>query len=153
MTHYASDTPYRGHFSGKDHHFAVHIYFEDTDFSGLVYHANYLRYMERARSDMLACAGINQKESWATDTGVYAVADLSIKYVRPAHFGDDLLVVTRLIHIGAASVKMRQEIFRGEEKITDAQVTAAFLSATGRPKRQPKPWIDAFSKLRMEPCP
>ena len=64
-----------GRFVGREHQFPLRIYFEDTDFSGLVYHANYLRYMERARSDMLKCAGIDQREAFESGEGVYAVSE------------------------------------------------------------------------------
>jgi acyl-CoA thioester hydrolase len=139
--------PYFGHFEGPRHLFAQRIYFEDTDFSGLVYHARYLHFMERARSDMLACAGIDQRAAFSGGKGVYAVADLQIKYRSPAHFDDALLVVSMMEAIRGASVVIRQHILRGEEMLTDAIVTAAFLSPEGRPKRQPKEWIDAFTKI------
>ena len=75
-----TSTPhFGGRFVGREHHFPVHIYFEDTDFSGLVYHANYLRYMERARSDMLKCVGIDQRAVFESGEGVYAVSELTIK--------------------------------------------------------------------------
>ena len=136
-----------GHFVGREHIFPVHIYFEDTDFSGLVYHANYLRYMERARSDMLKCAGIDQREAFEGGEGVYAVSELTIKYKRPARFDDDLLVVSTVEQLGAATVVIHQRVMLGDESLTDARVVAAFLSREGRPRRQPKPWIAAFETL------
>ena len=136
-----------GCFVGREHHFPVHIYFEDTDFSGLVYHANYLRYMERARSDMLKCAGIDQRAVFESGEGVYAVSELSIKYKRPARFDDELRVVSTVEHLGAAMVVIHQRVMLGDETLTDARVVAAFLSREGRPKRQPKPWIVAFETL------
>ncbi len=150
MTSADPDTPYRGHFVGQAHHFAAHVYFEDTDFSGLVYHANFLRYMERARSDMLSCAGIDQSTAWKNGEGVYAIADLSIKYARPAHFDDDLLVITTIRHIAGASVIMQQDIMRGDELLTTATLKAAFLSLDGKPKRQPAAWTQAFAKYLVE---
>ncbi|MES2782783.1 MAG: hotdog domain-containing protein, partial [Pseudomonadota bacterium] len=79
-------SPYQGHFDGTRHYFAVRVYFEDTDFSGVVYHARYLHFMERARSDMLACVGIDQRTVHAEGQGAYAVTEMQIKYRRPAHF-------------------------------------------------------------------
>jgi acyl-CoA thioester hydrolase len=70
-----NDAPATGRFDGVEHRFPVRVYFEDTDLSGVVYHANYLRFMERARSDMLACVGIDQRGSFDGGEGVYAVAD------------------------------------------------------------------------------
>ncbi|MEY4500845.1 MAG: hypothetical protein RIS52_735 [Pseudomonadota bacterium] len=142
-----SDIPYQGHFAGRAHHFAIHVYFEDTDFSGLVYHATYLRYMERARSDMLARAGIDQRATFEAGDGVYAVADLTIQYRRPARFADDLFIVSCIEQLRAASVVIHQRVMRGDELITDARVVAAFLSREGRPKRQPQPWRAAFETL------
>ena len=136
-----------GQFFGREHHFPVHIYFDDTDFSRLVYHANYLRYMEHARSAMLTCVGIDQREAFEGGEGVYAVSELSIKYRRPARFDDDLLVVSTVEHLGAATVVIHQRVMLGDETLTDARVVAAFLSREGRPKRQPKPWIAAFETL------
>ena len=139
-----------GHFVGREHHFPVHIYFDDTDFSGLVYHTNYLRYMEHARSDMLKCAGIDQRGAFMDGEGVYAVSELSIKYRRPARFDDALLVVSMIEQLGAATVVIHQRVMLGDETLTDARVVAAFLSCEGRPKRQPKPWVAAFESLLPE---
>ena len=75
------DLPYQGRFVGKAHHFAVRVYFEDTDFSGVVYHANYLRFMERGRSDLLRLLGIDQRGAHEGGEGVYVVADLQIRYL------------------------------------------------------------------------
>ena len=142
-----TDAPYQGHFKGREHHFAVRVYFEDTDFSGLVYHASYLRFMERARSDMLSVAGIMQSEAYAAGEGVYAVAELTIKYRKPAKFDDALLVVSSVDQVRAASCVIHQRVMLAGEVLTDATVTAAFLSPEGRPKRQPRLWIEAFETL------
>ncbi|MGL5838657.1 MAG: YbgC/FadM family acyl-CoA thioesterase [Sphingorhabdus sp.] len=140
--------PYSGHFDGPRHLFAVRVYFEDTDFSGLVYHARYLHFMERARSDMLACAGIRQREAFEGGEGVYAVADLHIKYRAPAHFDDALVVVSTVEQIRGASVVIHQRVMRGDQVLTEAEVIAAFLSPDGRPKRQPREWLAAFEAIK-----
>jgi acyl-CoA thioester hydrolase len=129
------------------HFFPVRIYFEDTDLSGIVYHANYLRYMERARSDMLRLAGIDQRAYWEAGDGAWALADLSIKYVRPAKLDDALVVTSRVIRVRAAAVEIEQLIARSGELVTRGVVTAALLGPDGRPKRQPKAWRDAFELL------
>ncbi len=144
------DPPYQGRFEGRDHLFAVRVYFEDTDFSGVVYHASYLRFMERARSDMLSCAGIVQSDAYAAGEGVYAVAELTIKYKRPAHFDDALLIVSSVEQLRAASCVIHQRVMLGDELLTQAVVTAAFLTPDGRPRRQPKAWMDAFQSLLPE---
>ena len=88
------DQPYRGGFVGSEHRFALTVYFEDTDTAGIVYYANYLKFMERARSDMLRAAEIDQRGALEAGTGVYAVAEANVRYLRPAKLGDDLLIVS-----------------------------------------------------------
>src|SRR3954464_731657 len=96
--------PAEGRMRGTTHLFALRVYFEDTDVAGIVYYANYLRFMERARSDMLRTLGIDQRGALESGEGVYAVAEVQIKYKASAKLGDDLLVVTELDEIRAASV-------------------------------------------------
>lgn len=143
----SASEPYAGSFAGPEHRFAVRVYFEDTDLSGIVYHANYLRFMERARSDMLRCAGIDQRHEMDSGGGYYAVHDLSITYRRPARLDDALLVRSRVVAVRAAACEIAQDIWRGDEKLTEGRVTAAFLGMDGRPKRQPNEWRDAFARL------
>ena len=140
-------TPYQGHFDGTKHLFAVRVYFEDTDFSGVVYHARYLHFMERARSDMLACVGIDQRTVHAAGQGAYAVTEMHIKYRRPAHFDDALVVVSTVEAVRAASCDIHQTVMRGDDILTEAQVTAAFVSPDGKPRRQPAHWVAAFQLI------
>ena len=146
----ALDIPYRGGFVGHEHHFALSVYFEDTDAYGIVYYANYLKFMERARSDMIRAAGVDQTSAHHEGLGVYAVADLSIRYVKPARLGDDLVVVSTVEAVRAVSVLIHQRVMRGAELLTDARVTAAFLTADGRPQRQPKEWVERFKAIGMQ---
>ncbi|WP_420144985.1 YbgC/FadM family acyl-CoA thioesterase [Sphingobium sp.] len=139
--------PATGRFIAAVHHFPLRVYFEDTDLSGLVYHANYLRYMERARSDMLRVAGIDQRANHEGGTGVYAVTDLQIKYRRPARLDDDLMVVSRVTDVRAASCAIHQSVRCGAEILTDATISVAWLTPQGRPQRQPKAWTDIFTRL------
>lgn len=132
---------------GRVHRFPLRVYFEDTDFSGVVYHANYLRWMERARSDLLRVIGIDQRGAFDAGDGVYAVADLSIRYRVPAKMEDDLLVETRCVALGGASVTMEQRVLRGDTLLADATVRAGFLTPGGRPRRQPAEWLDLFGRL------
>ena len=135
---------------GNTHLFPVRVYFEDTDLTGIVYHANYLRFMERARSDMITLAGVDQRAAQEAGEGVYVVADLSIRYRAPAKLDDDLVVVTRLEALRAASLVIHQRVMRGGEVLSDAMVTAAFITPDGRPRRQPRPWVERFSRLLQE---
>ena len=141
------DHPYRGGFVGKQHRFALTVFFEDTDTAGIVYYANYLKFMERARSDMLRAAGIDQRAAKEDGIGVYAVAEVQIRYLRPAKLGDDLLVVSTVEQARAASVIIHQRVMRGPEILADARVTAAFLDHRDRPKRQPREWVEKFKTI------
>ncbi|MBB5711767.1 tol-pal system-associated acyl-CoA thioesterase [Sphingomonas xinjiangensis] len=136
-----------GHFQGLEHHFGLRVYFEDTDLTGIVYHANYLRYMERARSDMLAAAGIDQRSVFEAGEGAYAVRDIALRYRTPARLSDDLVVVSRLTELRGASVRIQQRVMRGETIVAQAEVEAAFVSPTGRPRRQPQEWVAKFEPL------
>ena len=145
MTQY--DQPYRGGFVGGEHHFALSIYFEDTDAYGIVYYANYLRFMERARSDMIRAAEVDQVAELRASGSAYAVVAVDIRYLRPGRLGDDLVVVSTVDEVRACSVLIQQRVMRGQEQLTDARVTAAFLDAEGRPRRQPKDWVEKFRAI------
>ena len=142
-----------GRFDGAEHRFPVRVYFEDTDLSGVVYHANYLRFMERARSDMLRLAGIDQRAAFERGEGAYAVADLHIRYAAPARLDDELLVVSRLTAVRAASVVIQQEVRRGGDVLTRATVTAALVAPGGRPRRQPAGWTAIYKSLLPQGAP
>jgi acyl-CoA thioester hydrolase len=141
--------PYEGAFVGGTHHFALRVYFEDTDVAGIVYYANYLKYMERARSDMLRCAGIDQRAALEAGDGVYVVAEANIRYRAPAKLDDDLVVLSEVREVRAASCLIHQRVMRGPVLLADATITAAFLRE-GRPKRQPRAWVEAFERLKKE---
>ena len=141
------DVPYRGGLVGAEHHFALTVYFEDTDAYGIVYYANYLRFMERARSDMIRCVGVDQFAEMRASGSAYAVVSCDIRYRRPARLGDDLVVVSTIEAIRASSVDIQQRVMRCGEVMTDARVTAAFLDRDGRPQRQPREWVDKFREV------
>lgn len=139
--------PYSGTFIGNAHYFALRVYVEDTDLGGVVYYANYLRFLERARSDMLHALGIQQRAALEAGVGVYAVAEVQIKYVRPARLEDELVIVSQLEVIRGASCVIQQRVRRGAEAIAEATVTAVFLNAAGRPSRQPAEWVEKFQRV------
>jgi acyl-CoA thioester hydrolase len=141
------DQPYRGGFVGAEHHFALTVYFEDTDAYGVVYYANYLRFMERARSDMIRAAGVDQVAELRASGSAYVVVEVNIRYRRPARLGDELLVISTVDRVLASSVHIQQRVMRGAELLTDARVTAAFLDGEGRPRRQPKDWVERFRQI------
>lgn len=142
--------PADGIMRGRTHLFPLRVYFEDTDVAGIVYYANYLRFIERARSDMLRLIGVDQRGALEGGDGVYAVAELAVKYRAPAKLGDDLVVATEIEEVRAASVLIHQRVMRGDELLADARVTAAFLTSDGRPRRQPGEWVEAFERLLRE---
>jgi acyl-CoA thioester hydrolase len=107
-----SDTPYSGAFRGGEHRFALRVYFEDTDAAGIVYYANYLKFIERARSDMLRAMGVDQRAALDGGEGVYVVPKAHIKYHRPARLDDDLVVVTTVEAVRGASVTIHQRVRR-----------------------------------------
>jgi acyl-CoA thioester hydrolase len=146
------DQPYRGGFvpaenGGREHRFALTVYFEDTDTAGIVYYANYLKFMERARSDMIRACGIDLAAELRSSGCTYAVAEVAIKYRKPAHLGEDLVVVSTVEAVRAVSVSIHQRVMRGRELIADAKVTAAFLTSDQRPQRQPLEWVERFKSI------
>ena len=141
------DQPVEGRFDGIAHRFPVRVYFEDTDLSGAVYHANYLRYMERARSDMLRLGGIDQRAAFEAGEGSYAIANLAIRYAAPARLDDALIVVSRMTQVRAAGVAIHQRVMRDGLVLAEAELVAALVAPNGRPRRQPRAWIDIYERL------
>ena len=143
--------PPSGQFEGPLHLFPVRVYYEDTDLSGIVYHANYLKWFERARSDMLRLLGVDQRAASEGGEGHYTVADLAIRYAAPARLDDDVTIETRVLELGAASVRLQQTAtiaVTGErELLADALIRVGFVGPEGRPCRQPAKWRDTFSQL------
>ena len=150
MAAQALDIPYRGGFIGNEHHFALTVYFEDTDAYGIVYYANYLKFMERARSDFIRAVGVDQAAELAASGSAYAVVEVDIRYKKPARLGDDLQVVSTVDQVRASSVHIQQRVMRGTELLTQARVVAAFLDGEGRPRRQPKQWVEKFNGISVQ---
>lgn len=120
------------------HTIEVRVYYEDTDLAGIVYHANYLKFMERARTDYLRDHGIDQSVMAAGAEGAYfAVRIMDIGFVAPAKFDDMLQVETMPISASGARGVMDQRVMRGDQVICTARVTVACISASGRPTRFP----------------
>jgi len=147
-------TPPGGVFDGSRHLYAVRVYYEDTDLSGITYHANYLRWFERARSDLLRMLKIDQRAAIESesDSGAYAVSEINIKYLRPAKLDDDVVIETTCTDLGAASCRMHQIARRvsdegGEEALCEASLRVGFITLEGRPRRQPPEWRAAFHEF------
>jgi acyl-CoA thioester hydrolase len=150
MTGETFDRPYRGGFVGPEHHFALTVYFEDTDAAGMVYHANFIKFLERARSDMLQAAGADHLALCSSGGGVYVVAEVHIRYLKPARLGDDLLILSKMDELRAASVAIQQRVMRGTEQLAEARVVAAFVGRDGRPQRQPEAWMENFRDIAKQ---
>ena len=136
-----------GVLDGDRHLYAVRVYYEDTDLSGVTYHANYLRWFERARSDLLRRLGIDQRAAIEAGEGAYAVADLHIHYRSPARLDDDILIITRCTELGAASCRMAQQAWRGDELCAKAALRVGFVAPDARPRRQPAEWRARFTRF------
>jgi acyl-CoA thioester hydrolase len=125
------------------HHMRVRVYYEDTDFTGIVYHANYLRFMERGRTNYLRLIGADQRglfeQAEAEAPGfAFVVRQMSMNFRKPAKMDDVLDIVTECAEVKGASVLMAQRVMRGEDLLLDAQVQVAFISG-GRARPIPKP--------------
>ena len=140
-------TPPGGRLDGRAHYFPVRVYYEDTDLSGIVYHANYLKWFERARSDLLRLLGIDQRAAQEAGEGAYAVAELTIRYAAPARLDDPVIIESRPLEVGAASCRLHQRAWRGNELLAEQTVRVGFIGADGKPKRQPEAWRAAFATL------
>jgi acyl-CoA thioester hydrolase len=141
------DTPYQGGLVGPEHHFAVHIYFEDTDAFGVIYYANYLKFLDRARSDMIRAAGVDQAAELQRSGSAYVVAEVNIRYLASGRLGDDILIVSTIEAVRGVSILIHQRVMRADEQLADARVTAAFLDRNGRPQRQPREWVERFKAI------
>jgi len=118
------------------HIWPIRVYYEDTDLAGIVYYANYLRFIERARSEMVRTAGIDQAAMQAAGL-VFAVRRLEAEYLSPAKYDDLLEVRTRLATLKGASFDMTQEVWRGARLLFRARVAIVVLNAQGRATRLP----------------
>ena len=129
------------------HRLTIRVYYEDTDLAGVVYYANYLRFIERGRTEALRDLGIDQA-ALKRDRGlVFVVSRLTIDYLAPAVFDDLLEVRTRITRLRGASLEMAQEVWRGEDCLSRAAVTIACIDAAGRPQRLPGDVRDRLGRL------
>ena len=119
------------------HAITVRVYYEDTDFSGAVYHAGYLRFLERGRTELLRAAGLDQAGLHAATGLGFVVRRMALEFLRPARMDDLLTVATQPREVRGASMVLRQEVRRGEELLVSADVTIAAVRA-GRPVRIPE---------------
>jgi acyl-CoA thioester hydrolase len=132
------EAPSAGAFDGREHQLAVRVYYEDTDFTGVVYHASYVRFFERGRTDGLRTAGIGHADLLnAEDPCAFIVTRLVVEFQNAAHIDDALLVRTLFEEVKGPRLIMRQQITRGEAAIARADVEAACIRPGGRARRPP----------------
>lgn len=128
------------------HRLAVRVYYEDTDFTGVVYYANYLKFLERGRTDALRAAGVAHSELLEADPALgFAVRKITADYLIPARIDDALEIETRVTLAKGARISFAQRIVRGADLLLTAEVEAACIDMAGRPKRLPKPVTVALS--------
>lgn len=138
--------PAGGQIEGKTYVFPLRVYYEDTDFSGFVYHAGYLRFMERGRSEFLRVCGFGHQELLQfAEPLFWTVRSIAIKFIRPARIEDALSVRTSVAGLSGARMLLEQRVNRDQEEMTRADVEVCLISAAGRPRRIP----DAI-RQRME---
>ena len=149
--HGERETGLSGELTQVGHRLSARVYYADTDFSGLVYHARYLEFLERGRSDYLRLCGVHHTELADGAQGekiVWVVRRMEIDFRSPAHMDDVLTIETRTAEISGARIVMAQRIRRGADVLIEARVEAAIISGIGKPRRFPKEWIGRFMPSR-----
>ena len=145
MTNDQAGPPASGRFESGTHLLPVRVYYEDTDFTGAVYHANYLRFMERGRSESLRSIGIDHVSLAQRPAPLaFAVRNINVTFLRPARIDDALVVRTSYSEVAGARIIARQEILRGGELLAEADVEIACISREGRPRRLPHDIVEAL---------
>ena len=147
----ADPPPSAGRFEGREHRLPVRVYYEDTDFTGVVYHANFLRYFERGRSDFLRLAGVGHAELLdRADPAAFTVTKMALRFRAPARIDDALLVRTTFDRARGVRLQITQKVTRGDVLIAEAEVEVVCISLDGRPRRPPEgmmalltPWFSS----------
>lgn len=144
-----TDRPTSGRFEGREHRLPVRVYYEDTDFTGLVYHANYVRYFERGRSDALRLMGVGHAELLDGDQPTaFVVSKMQLAFLKPARIDDELVVRTVYRASKGPRLFIDQAITRGEDVLCRAEVEVVCIHMDGRPRRPTRllkdriaPWL------------
>ena len=138
-----SDRPTAGRFEGREHRLPVRVYYEDTDFTGLVYHGNYVRYLERGRSDALRLMGIGHAELLDGDQPMaFVVTRMELGFLKPARIDDELVVRTRYDSVKGPRLLISQTISRGDDDLCRAEVEVVCIHMDGRPRRPTKALVE-----------
>ncbi len=137
---------------GGTHHFSLRVYYEDTDASGVVYYANYLKFAERARTEWLRLLGVDRPCSSESAEGAWAVRRCAVEYLRPARLDDEIEVCSRGLALGGASADIEQIVRRDGEDLARLDVRLAFVTPAGRPTRLPASFRAALQPF-VDPRP
>ena len=144
----ANDSELAGWLTPSGHAYRARIYYADTDFSGFVYHARYLEFLERGRSDYLRLAGIHHTEMAAgSEPLVWVVRRMEIEFIAPARMDDIVTVQTVTEEISGARIIMSQIMKRGQTRLISAKVEAAVVTPEGKPRRFPKGWANQLKPV------
>jgi len=140
-----------GVFQGRIHHYPVRVFYEDTDFSGVVYYANYLRFLERARSSFFRLAGVSHSELLERDPPLaFVIRKISLDYKQPARIDDALVVHTAYDVFKGARLLVSQSVWRGEDCLLTADSEASCIDLTGRPKRAPAEMMEKLQPYLLQ---
>ena len=140
-----------GTFEGKTHILPLRVYYEDTDLSGVIYHANYLRYMERGRTEFFRSVGISKIEGLnAEEPTAWALRHAEIQFLRPGRMDDSLFVHTQLTGLSGARLLARQQTYANDQLLTDGRVEACIITLTGKPRRIPQDIRDLLMPFLYE---
>ncbi|MEM8539457.1 MAG: YbgC/FadM family acyl-CoA thioesterase [Pseudomonadota bacterium] len=143
------DVALAGGINGKTHRLIARVYFADTDFSGAVYHARYLEFLERGRSDLLRCIDVHHTELLSAENGplFWVVRRMEVNFNASARIDDILRIETKVAFVGGARCQMAQQILRDDDVLIDAEVTAALINEAGKPRRFLPDWKEKFQSL------
>lgn len=137
--------------AARQHWIAVRVYYEDTDFTGMVYHANYLRFFERGRSDHLRDAGISHQSLLAReDPAAFTLTNVNVTYRKPAKVDDLLHIRTRYLGMEGPRIRFSQSCLRGDELLAEGEITAVMIHADGRLRRPIKEIAEHLEAYRWQ---
>jgi acyl-CoA thioester hydrolase len=146
-----SEVTHWGRFEGKVHILPVRIYYADTDLSGVVYHANYLAYMERGRSEFFRAAGITRLvQMEEPEPTAWTLRKVELEYLRPARVDDLIEVHTRLTGLSGARMGAHQDVYLGGQRLTRGTIEACIITLTGKPRRIPQDIRDKLAPFLYE---
>lgn len=149
----SASQPLSGTIEADEHRLMVRVYYEDTDFTGLVYHANYLKYFERGRSDFLRVRGVHHTQLRAhEDQLAFAVAHIDLRYRSPARIDDVIIVRTRIAGTRGARIFMEQSCERDGVVLCEGRFDIVCIDGSGRPRRLPPMLAEALTPQRVSPA-